>query len=109
MKSAFRSSSTPKVSDEELQGTVALLIKLLAHRVDDPDLDAIGGENQAGLERWFSIGDLVKLADPRDSFPDFVSSGPRFLRLPELEKIRGHSTRNRDYVVRGNRSAKRCK
>jgi hypothetical protein len=81
VKSVFRSASTPQVSGEEVRGAVTLLLKLLAHRIDDPKLDAVGGEIQASLKRWFSEGELIKLADRYEPFCKFV------LRLVDLAKF----------------------
>lgn len=86
VKSVFRSSSTPHVSDEEVRGSVALLIKLLEHRIDDPDLDAVGGEIQAGLERWFSRHELVKLADRYEPFCKFVLRLVDSVKFAELKR-----------------------
>ena len=60
---AFRASATRRIPDEAVQAAVALLIQLLAHRVGDFELDAVGEEIFAGLRRWFHDGELVKLAD----------------------------------------------
>jgi hypothetical protein len=81
VKSVFRSSSTPQVSGEEVRGAVALLIKLLAHRIDDLKLDAVGAWIQADLKRWFFEREMGKLTLHFEPFCKFV------LRLVDSAKF----------------------
>ncbi|MSU62858.1 MAG: hypothetical protein EXS31_10750 [Pedosphaera sp.] len=68
----FRNSASPKVADVQVESAVSLLFELLAHQVGEPDLDAIGDEIVAGIDRWFREDELVKLADRYEPFCKFV-------------------------------------
>jgi hypothetical protein len=68
----FRASASPKISDDEVQAGVELLFELLAHRIGDDELDAIGEQIVTGLRRWFDDAELVKLADRYEPFCKFV-------------------------------------
>ena len=100
---AFRRSSMPSVGEDEVRSTVRLLIEFLAHRVGDPDLDAVGGEIQEGLRRWFTDHELVKLADRYEPFCKFVLrlvDPTKSAKLKELEQLSGRKPAA-CYVLKG--------
>lgn len=69
---AFRASASPIIPDGEVQAAVELLFQLLAHRLGDEELDAVGEQIVVGLRRWFDDAELVKLADRYEPFCKFV-------------------------------------
>ena len=80
----FQASTSPTLSKDQVQRGVQLLFRLLAHSLGDPDLDAVGEEILAALDRWFRAGDLVKLADRYEPFCKFllrVIEPAKFARL----------------------------
>jgi hypothetical protein len=77
----FRASLSPKLSDDQVREGVETLFRLLAHRVRDTDLDAVGDEILAGFSRWFQESELVKLADRYEPFCKFL------LRVAEPSKF----------------------
>ena len=83
---AFRESSSPQVSEDQVRSAVRLLIKLLAHRVGDANLDAVGGEIQRGLTRWFANHELVKVADRYEPFCKFVLRLVHPAKFAELKR-----------------------
>ena len=68
----FRASTSTCVNEQTAKAGVEQLFRLLAHRVGDPELDSVGAEILAGLRRWFSGGELVKLADRYEPFSKFL-------------------------------------
>jgi hypothetical protein len=72
VRAAFRGSTDPQLPDDQVQAGVEALFHLLAHRTGDTDLDAVGEEVFAALDRWFRDGELVKLADRYEPFCKFL-------------------------------------
>lgn len=68
----FRASTSPCVNEQAAKAGVEKLFRLLAHRLGDHELDSVGAEILAGLRRWFSGGELVKLADRYEPFAKFL-------------------------------------
>lgn len=87
---AFRASASPKISDNEVKAGVELLFELLAHRLGDDELDAVGDEIVAGLQRWFSDAELVKLADRYEPFCKFVLKAIDPAKFSQLQAETGN-------------------
>lgn len=65
---------------------VELLFELLAHRLGDNELDSVGVEIVAGLQRWFKKGGLVKLVDRYEPFCKFVLKAIDPAKFGQLQK-----------------------
>ncbi len=68
----FRASKSPRIPVDGVEAGVELLFELLAHRIEDDELDALGDEIVSGLCRWFEEAELLKLADRYEPFCKFV-------------------------------------
>lgn len=86
---AFRGSISPKLSNDQVREGVETLFRLLAHRVGDTDLDAIGDEVLAGLGRWFQDSELVKLADRYEPFCKFLLRVTKPAKFAQLQAEAG--------------------
>jgi TPR repeat protein len=86
----FRGSTSPCIPEDDVKAGVSLLFELLAHRIGDLELDAIGDEVIAGLDRWFNAGELVKLVDRYEPFCKFLLQIIDSRRLAQLEAEAGN-------------------
>lgn len=86
----LRASALPQISDEDVKAGVALLFQLLAHRIGDLELDAVGDEIIAGLRRWFYDGELVKLADRYEPFCKFILRVTNPAKFAQLQSEAGN-------------------
>lgn len=68
----FQASTSPKLTDAEVENAVGLLFDLLGHRIDDPNLDGIGAQVLECLARRVRDRDHVKIADRFEPFAKFV-------------------------------------
>ena len=86
----FRASASPRIPDGEVQAAVELLFQLLAHRLGDEELDAVGEQIVVGLRRWFDDAELVKLADRYEPFCKFVLRVIDSSRVAQLQAEAGN-------------------
>ena len=87
---AFRASASPKIPDGEVEAAVELLFQLLAHRLGDEELDAVGEQIVVGLRRWFDDAELIKLADRYEPFCKFVIRAIAPSRFAQLQAEAGN-------------------
>ena len=86
----FRASASPRIPDGEVQAAVELLFQLLAHRLGDEELHAVGEQIVVGLRRWFDDAELVKLADRYEPFCKFVLRVIDSSRFAQLQAEAGN-------------------
>ncbi len=72
IRAVFESSSSPKLTEAEVENAVDVLFDLLQHRVGDPNLDGIGTQILESLRRRNHNQHPIKIADSFEPFAKFV-------------------------------------
>lgn len=68
----FAASVSPRLTRTEIASAVGLLFEVLEHRLDDPNLDGVGGQILGCFARRFPGHERVKLADCFEPFAKCV-------------------------------------
>jgi len=68
----FRASTSPQVSEGEVELAVEVFFALIKHRIGDPNLDGMGAQIIECLARGFRERQHVKIADRFEPFAKFV-------------------------------------